>query len=79
MSTCKGCGAQLVWIKSATTGRPIPCEPPPRTWRPGEDTGAMVVEPTGRVVQVRAGGEAVWGYAPHHARCPKADLFRNSR
>lgn len=80
MSACRGCGVALVWIKSATTGRPIPCTASSlRTWRPGEDEGAMVVETTGRVVRVATGGPAVWGYAPHHATCPKAELFRQGR
>lgn len=25
---CSSCGAEIVWIASAKSGRPIPCEPP---------------------------------------------------
>jgi len=79
MSACKACGCHLVWIKSAS-GKSQPCEAASlRTWHPTEDAGAVVVEPTGRVVRMAPGGQAVWGYAPHHATCPKVELFRQGR
>lgn len=77
-STCRGCGAPIVFVKSAL-GKYIPCDPKLVRYR---------ANPTGKELVVVEGEGAVrcdldfdglpTGMAriSHFATCPKADQFR---
>lgn len=79
MAICKGCGASIIWIRSAR-GKPIPCEPDPVPYwvRPG--ASKRVVTPNGEVRACEFDGEPNdaygTGYFPHWANCPAAGKFR---
>ena len=77
MAKCKGCGREIIWIKTARN-KSMPCDPDPVTYWPGKE--CRIVTPNGEVYSCALSGEtneAVGvGYRPHWATCPKAETFR---
>lgn len=78
MSTCKGCGALIRWVKT-TTGQNAPME--------RDDAGLWVIRSAGRddsgyerFVAQHVGSVAVspgeQRYTNHFATCPRASEFR---
>ena len=59
MTTCRGCGAEIVWITSPR-GKPIPCDPPEVT----------VVTEAGHVVSGRVSHWATCPQAEQFRRRP---------
>lgn len=68
MSTCRGCGADLVWGVTPD-GKRIPLDPRPPVYR----TGTLLPDGGVRCERDR---EAL---CSHFATCPKADQFSGSR
>lgn len=78
MSTCKGCGAEILWVKTKRGGS-MPCDP-----------DKHVVFSGGKQTFVMESGEVVsgtdipeegkdylgLGYISHFATCPAANRFR---
>jgi glucose dehydrogenase len=61
MSACKGCGAAIVWAKTANNRAiPLDAKTEKRFWL-ADSTGIAVLLTT---------------YTPHHATCPNVAQFR---
>lgn len=69
MSTCRGCGREIVWGLTAE-GKRIPLDPRPPVYR----TGALL--PGGDGVHCERDREAL---VSHFATCPTAQQFSGSR
>lgn len=68
-STCKGCGASIVWIVTEA-GKNMPLDAKTTTMWLVDAEGAQQGSPRAKPVQVRA---------PHWSTCPNADDFRRPR
>lgn len=79
MTKCKGCGAEIVWIKTAA-GKSMPCD---------ANAVAYWADPLGKHTVITPNGEIVrcdlecdpnkttsMGYVPHWATCPAAKNFK---
>lgn len=76
--TCKGCGAQIVWIKSAW-GKMIPCDAKLLRYRENPEGREAVVTEDGNCVRCDLEFEGLsTGMArkSHFATCPEAAKFR---
>ena len=79
MSICRGCGAQIEWIKT-TAGRNMPVDPEPVFVIEGEgrdrfvlDDGAVIA---GRIARPEEGRpELPVAFVPHWKTCPNAGDF----
>ena len=80
MAMCRGCGAQIEWIKT-TAGKSMPVDPEPVFVVTGEgkyhfvtDAGEVI---TGRKARPDEGGTSQEvAFVPHWATCPAAHQFR---
>ena len=79
MSRCKGCGAEITWVKMAG-GKAMPCDPGLVTYRQRTLGRLKIVTPNGEVVSgdTETDPEQATGigYISHFATCPAADRFR---
>lgn len=77
--TCRGCGAEVIWIKM-TSGKSMPCNPQmlPFWERPG--AASKVVLQSGKVISCDLKGSrdevTGFGYISHFTTCPQARSFR---
>lgn len=85
MGKCKGCGANVLWIRT-TSGRMMPCNPVPVPYYSEEagDPNATLVTFDGLVVKCYVGDVIDYapsgiGYVPHWATCPAAGQFRRKK
>lgn len=82
MATCKGCGAQIVWIKTPG-GKSMPCDPEPVVYWEREGAKGKVVTLNGIVHSADLDGDpdngTGIGFIPHWATCPKAGVFKGVR
>ena len=69
MSTCKGCGASILWATAAVTGKVMPLNLPP------DPEGNLMVGSDGKVRAVGGDGGGR-RYSSHFATCPRAGDFR---
>ena len=83
MSICRGCGAQIEWIKT-TAGRNMPVDPEPVFVIEGEgrdrfvlDDGAVIAGRIARPEEERP--ELPVAFVPHWKTCPNAGDVRRSR
>ena len=61
-SRCRSCGAEIVWLKTAASGKPMPVDAAPeKRVVIGEHSGLAYVLET---------------YTPHWATCPQAESWR---
>lgn len=77
-STCRSCGAQIVWIKT-TSGKSMPCNAGLIRFARGGGPETFVTA-EGKVERGKrdpAGDRA--GYISHFATCPNADRHRRKR
>lgn len=77
-SVCRGCGAEIKWIKMKS-GKMMPVDPEPipyKTELPSPKKQTLVTE-DGRVVSgfLDLGSDKI-GYVSHFATCPSAGRFR---
>lgn len=75
-SNCSACGARLTWVKTAASGRFMPCEGALVTWSPELGKITLITE-SGDVVTKPY--EGIAGYRPHWGNCPKANEFRKKK
>ena len=79
MSTCRGCGMPIVWIKTAS-GKPMPCDPEQITYWQKPRGSQKIVTPNGEVISAELSGDpnraTGIGYISHFATCTKSDAFR---
>ena len=80
MPRCKGCGAEIVWIKSKN-GRAIPCDPEPIPYKRGAAGTSRIVTPGGAVLAgtfTSDPNEAdSFGYRSHWSTCSRAEIFKS--
>lgn len=78
-STCKKCGAQIIWIKTPR-GKSMPVDAEPVTYWEKEKARGKVVTPNGEVISCEFTGELQTatgvGFISHWATCPFAENFR---
>ena len=76
---CRGCGAAIVWIKTAA-GKPMPCDPVPLPYWARAGAKEKIVTKNGEVVSCDLSGEAGTatglGFIPNWATCPERDRFK---
>lgn len=76
---CKGCGAQIIWIKTRA-GKSMPCNSLIRSYKIVPGGKEKIVTPQGDVVSGITGVAADEadgdGYISHFATCRKALSFR---
>ena len=74
MSTCKGCGKEIKWVKTST-GKNMPLDPKPVKMIQVKDRPVM------DDVQVESikTGYSIDVYMPHWATCEKADQFKKEQ
>ena len=79
VGTCRGCGAPIIWIKTAS-GKAMPCDAKPVMYWRDVCGPERIVTKDGHVVTGRLMGDALsptgTGYISHFATCPAADRFR---
>lgn len=82
MATCKGCGAEIKWIKTPA-GKNMPCDAEQVVYWEKPGAAGKVVTPNGEVISCEFSGEASKatgvGYRPHWYTCPEADSFKRGR
>ena len=82
MAICKGCGAEIIWIKTKS-GKAMPCDPqkiPYKTLVPDRTIGQTLVLPDGRIAVGEYDADSdQYGYISHFATCPSANVFRKGR
>ena len=80
MSRCKGCGAEISWIKTKS-GKSMPVDEKPVPYHIGK--GAKIVTEDGDVVSGSLEGPentfVGFGYISHFATCPKAGQYRRRK
>lgn len=76
MARCKGCNAEIVFVKTAA-GKFMPCETKKRSSRDLKP-GNILVTGEGDVFSVRAlePDEVIEGFEPHWPNCPARDRFK---
>lgn len=82
-ASCRGCGAAIVWIRTAS-GKSMPCDATPRYYTQKPKTGTKkIVTPNGEILSCeytedphKATGT---GFVPHWATCPKYQDFKKGR
>ena len=79
MSTCKGCGASVIWITMPSKKAMI-CDADPVPYWQKDGAKDKVVTYNGEVLSCEFTGDLQdatgIGYVPHWATCPCADRFR---
>lgn len=82
-SRCQGCGAEIIWIKTAS-GKSMPCDPQkvPYWERPGSPK-KVIVPQSGTAVSCELDGPkgevTGFGYISHFSTCPQAGRFRGRK
>ena len=80
MGICKGCGAEILWIRTKT-GKTMPVDEKPVPYYEGGS--AKIVLEDGSVVKGSLDGPEEsfkgFGYISHFATCPKAGNFRRRK
>lgn len=77
MSKCKSCGAEIIWIKTAS-GKMMPCNPQKISYKNTFPRGNMtLITPEGKFVTGTIDlSSDTYGYESHFATCPAASKFR---
>lgn len=79
MSRCRGCGAEIIWIKTVG-GRAMPCDPGPVLYRELRTGGMKIMTRDGRVLRAQMCNDEDKadgiGYISHFSTCPEAEKFR---
>lgn len=75
VSSCRGCGAPIVWAKDAA-GHSIPLDPRPPVYRVTDQLPAPAAE---RLTEQHLNGPLVAAMVSHFATCPKAAQFSGSK
>lgn len=82
MAKCRGCGAEIIWIKTPA-GKSMPCDSEPVPYWQKAGASGKVVTPNGEVISCEFSGELSRatgrGYIPHWSTCPAAGSFKKNR
>lgn len=85
-STCRSCGAAIVWIKTRS-GKNMPCDPELISFKESREGGDLFITKDGNTVRgkrfdpIGAFPQKVLqtGYISHFATCPNADEHRRRK
>lgn len=76
---CRGCGAQIVWIRT-NSGKSMPCNSVPVTYWEKAKAAGKVTTPNGETVSCEFEGDidkaTGIGYISHFSTCPQAKKFK---
>ena len=83
-SRCRGCGAEVVWIRTTDTGRKMPVDAEP-VWILQGGRDSFVTKDVGIVFGRKIGdawdddpdANVIQAYESHFATCPVGGQFRN--
>lgn len=79
MANCKGCGAEIIWIKTGG-GKKIPCDQDQIMYWARKNAKGKVVTPNGEVISCLFEGDPNTatgiGYVSHFSTCPQAAKFK---
>lgn len=79
MAKCKGCGAEIIWIKTGG-GKKMPCDPDPVMYWGRKNAKGKVVTPNGEVRSCLFEGDPNTatgiGYVSHFSTCPQVAKFK---
>ena len=82
MPKCKGCGREIVWIKT-NVGNAMPCDPRMVTYWAGQGKKERIVTPNGEVIACTLDGDPQKatgvGYVPHWSTCPGRKMFTKKK
>ena len=86
ITTCRGCGAEVIWVKTAANRRKMPIDAEP-VWVKVESGGNTFILADGRCVIGRRVGDAfddpdaevIEAHESHFATCPMGGQFRNRK
>ena len=82
MAKCRGCGADIIWIKTPA-GKSMPCDPEQIVYWQKVGAPGKIVTPNGDVISCEFCGESSKatgiGYRPHWFTCPEAGSFKKGR
>jgi hypothetical protein len=77
---CKGCGAEIVWIRTSG-GKYMPCDPEPVVYWEKSGAPGKIITPNGEVISCVFEGDmnkaTGIGCVSHFSTCPEAGKFRN--
>ena len=85
ISRCRGCGAEVIWIRTAASRRKTPADAEP-VWILPESGGNTFLQKDGSVILGRKIGDAwdddpdanvIEAYESHFSTCPVGGQFRN--
>lgn len=69
MATCSSCGAEITWVKSVTSGKPMPLNAEP-------EKRIVLVDAIGDLDRDGVRGRVVDTYTSHFSNCPHAEKHR---
>ena len=76
MSKCKSCGAEIIWLPTAS-GKSMPCDAKPVPYKEDPAGNLTLLTNDGRVVKAKADMSSdKMGYTSHFATCPDANSWR---
>ena len=75
MSICKGCGAEIRWIRMPS-GKAMPVDVPGVPFTPGGGPTRFILENGSITYGVKGRSGPMIGYVPHWSTCPAAGHFK---
>ena len=79
VTTCRSCGAPIVWKKTAA-GKSMPCDAHPVNIVPNPKSKNKYLDRSGKIIggdiTDAAGDHTELAHVPHWATCDKPDQFR---
>ena len=80
ISRCKSCGAEIIWIRTAS-GKNMPCDAKPISYQTDIHHGKLyLVTPEGKIARgVFDPSSDKIGYTSHFATCPNAPKHRRQK
>lgn len=79
MPNCRGCGRNIIWIKTGT-GKSMPCDPDPVTYWEKPKAPGKIITKNGMTISCVFDGDLQSatgiGFRPHWATCPKYRDFK---
>ena len=78
MAKCKGCGAEIMWIRTKGAQKAMPVDCPGRYYYRSGAGSQTFVTADGEVMRGNLTGneDGIMGYRSHFATCPQAGKWR---
>ena len=71
-STCRGCGAPIVWIRTAA-GKSMPCDAEPVLYKAREGAAGKIITGNGTVLSADIGGDPSFLWCDRKGSCAGED------